>query len=669
MQILPHTASPRRLEVVLIKPSKYDDDGYVIRYRKGFLPSNTLACLAALTEEVRRKEVLGADLHWNIEILDDTVQAIPIDALARRGRRPGTRMIVGLVGVQTNQFARAAELALAFRRKGIAVLIGGFHVSGSLAMLTSTPPEIQQLLDAGVSVVAGEVEGRWENILDDALHQRLRPVYNFLAEPPDLRGQPMPVTDRRYLRHFLTSNFGTIDAGRGCPFSCSFCTIINVQGRRMRCRDVASLIAGVRQNYRSSRVSFYFFTDDNFARNPHWEEILDGLIRLRNEERIPLEFMMQVDALSYRLKNFVRKARQAGCSQVFIGLESLNPRNLAAAGKTQNNVHDLANLVRAFHAEEIMTHVAYIIGFPFDTAASVRDDIDRLKRELGVKQASFFMLTPLAGSDDHRELVDRKVPLQTDLNRYDAFHPTFPHSLMSDAEWTGAYEEAWRSFYSFENMRDILLATSAERYWNVFRNFIWAKSAVFIEHQHPMVSGYFRLKDRRSRRPGFAAELWWEHRRRQWAESRRKAVAWVALVLEMEELWLQTRKQSERERLFWEEIRRTRQDALEWRQLRARQLQQAHRQAVQRLRQFPSSAGKSFPIPSRLTFFLKSWNVFSDDVLRSRASLQRFWKQTQLDCRQGRFYRLRPISIVLHLVRDLALMLNFFRAMFSSGIR
>jgi radical SAM superfamily enzyme YgiQ (UPF0313 family) len=669
MEHLRHPVSPQRLVVVLIKPSKYDDFGYVIRYRKGFLPSNTLACLAALTDEVRRKETLGAGLEWRIELLDDTVQDIPVAAIGRRGRRAGTRMVVGLVGVQTNQFPRAADLALAFRRQGIDVLIGGFHVSGSLAMFASIPPEIQRLLDGGVSIVAGEVEGRWGDILADVLHGKIHPVYNFLAEPPELCGQPIPKADRRYLRHFLTSNFGTIDAGRGCPFRCSFCTIINVQGRRMRSRDVESLIAGIRENYRTSRVSFYFITDDNFARNPWWEEILDGLIRLREAEQIPLEFMMQVDTLAYRLENFVRKSRQAGCSQVFIGMESLNPRNLAAAGKDQNNVDDLANLVTAFHDEGIMTHAAYIIGFPFDTSASVRDDITRLKRKLGVKQASFFMLTPLAGSRDHQELVNRKVPLDPDLNRYDAFHPTFTHSRMTEEEWTGAYQDAWRSFYSFENMRDILEATPPDRYWNVFKNFIWAKSAVFIECQHPMISGYFRRMDRRSRRPGFARESWWGNRKRRLAESRRKAAAWIALLLEMEELWLQTRKMSERERVLWEEIQRIRHDAQEWRQLHAGQLQQAYRRASERLNRLSPSGGAMLPVPSYVTLYLRSRNVFSAKILQSRAALSQFWGQMRVDFCRGRLYRMHPIKMAIYLVRDLALMIRFTMAMFSSGVR
>jgi radical SAM superfamily enzyme YgiQ (UPF0313 family) len=541
MTNVPSPPRPKTLTVVLVKPSKYDDDGYVIRYRKGFLPSNTLSCLYALTEDVRQRGILGNDLRWRLRVLDDTVQPIPVRAIARQGVREGAKTIVCLAGVQTNQFPRASDLAFQFRREGIDVLIGGFHVSGSLAMLPAIPPEIQALVDAGVCVVAGEVEGRWEGILKDAVEGTLQPVYNFLDRPPELENRPLPAIQKRYLRRFLTSNFGTIDAGRGCPFHCSFCTIINVQGKRMRCRDAEALIAGIRGNYRDHKVSFYFFTDDNFARNPNWEEILDGLIALREKEGIRLEFMMQADALSYRLKDFIPKAKRAGCTQVFIGVESLNSANLAAAQKGQNDVEDLSNLVAAYHAEDIMTHAAYIIGFPFDTARSVSADVRRLKHELGVKQVSFFMLMPLPGSADHLDLLRRGVPLDPDLNRYDGVHATMPHPRMSGEEWAGAYEGAWSSFYSFENMKEILESTSPERYWNVFKNFFWWKGAVAVEGVHPMVAGFFRRKERLGRRPGMPIEPRWQFTKMRAREAWRKWLGWLRLFREMEELWLETR--------------------------------------------------------------------------------------------------------------------------------
>ena len=260
----------KRLTVVLIKPSKYDDEGYVIRHFRGVLPSNTLACLSSLTEDLKRRRVLGHNLKIRIRILDDTVQPIPVDRIIRSNRLPRNRTVVALVGVQSNQFPRAADLARRLRAGGLQVLIGGFHVSGVLALFSDIRPEIKELMDLGVTVVKGEVEDTWEDLLEDALHDRLRPIYDFLDRKPDLYDKPVPMITRSYLKRFITSNSGTIDCGRGCPYNCSFCTIINVQGHKVRFRSVETLARAIRENYERHGIFYYFFTDDNFARNPCW---------------------------------------------------------------------------------------------------------------------------------------------------------------------------------------------------------------------------------------------------------------------------------------------------------------------------------------------------------------------------------------------------------------
>ena len=152
----------RRLRLYLIKPSKYDDDGYVIRHWKGVLPSNSLACLYGLSEDVRKRRVLGPDLQWEIELIDETVERVDVEKIVRSGRGKETKTVICLVGVQSNQFPRAQDLALGFRQAGLDVLIGGFHVSGILATLSDLSPEIKSLRNQGVTLVAGEVEGRWE---------------------------------------------------------------------------------------------------------------------------------------------------------------------------------------------------------------------------------------------------------------------------------------------------------------------------------------------------------------------------------------------------------------------------------------------------------------------------------------------------------------------------
>ncbi|HEY7819359.1 MAG TPA: radical SAM protein, partial [Vicinamibacteria bacterium] len=307
---LPHT-----LSVFLVKPSKYDDDGYVVRHWRGVLPSNTLACLHGLTEEVKRSRALG-DVKVEVHLVDEAVAKVPVRAIARSNSRPGEKAVVALVGVQTNQFCRASDLALELRRSGVTVLLGGFHVSGMMSLFPGLSPEIQALVDAGVTIVAGEVEDHWGEILRAAHRGELRPVYRYLDELPDLSDAPRPIVDKSYLRRFVSSNFGTVDTSRGCPFNCSFCTIINVQGRKSRHRSPACIAETLRENYRQRGVDFYFFTDDDFARNPAWEGIFDALIYLREQEGIPVEFMIQVDVASYRIPGFVEKAARAGCSNV-----------------------------------------------------------------------------------------------------------------------------------------------------------------------------------------------------------------------------------------------------------------------------------------------------------------------------------------------------------------
>lgn len=655
----------RRIALFLVKPSKYDEDGYVIRYRRGVLPSNTLACLYGLTEDVRARGVLG-ELRWRVELIDETVQRVPLDRIARANRQRGTRAIVCLVGVQSNQFARASDLALALRARAVTVLIGGFHVSGTLALFPKLPAEIRRLTEAGVTVVAGEAEGRWETLLRDALEGTLRPVYNFLSSPPDLRLSPLPRISKRYLRRFVAPNFGTLDCSRGCPFNCSFCTVIQVQGRTMRFRDVERLTALVRENYRKHGISYYFFTDDNFCRNKHWEAVFDALIRLRTEEGIRIAFMMQADTQSHKLPRFIPKARAAGCSQVFIGIESLNPRNLEAAGKRQNRTAEFRSLIDAYRRAGIHTHAAYIIGFPFDSAESVARDIECLMSELGPEQASFFMLTPLPGSRDHLEMVRRGAPMHPDLNRYDSFHDTTPHPRMSAEEWRRAYAEAWRAFYSRRNMIRILRRVRPENYWSVFANFVWYKNSVEVEGGHPMIHGFLRVRGRLERRPGFPVEPPWRHLRKRLGDAVRTARLWGRLALEMEDVWLQTRPRGPLERRVTEILRQRNVSVREWRALRAVELRRLYARAAGLLKRdrCRSSARKRRQIPSLARLWLMRRNCFSCVLTDSREPLRRFWGESWSALKSFRLHRVDVAQTIFRTAEECSLFLHFASGFF-----
>jgi radical SAM superfamily enzyme YgiQ (UPF0313 family) len=640
----------KKLHVYLIKPSQYDDEGYVVRHWRGILPSNTLACLAGLTEDLLAQGRLGKSLQVKLHLLDEAVDPVPVTRICRSQRAGRSQTIVCLVGVQTNQFPRAADLARAFRRGGLTVLIGGFHVSGYLALLSEIPPEMQQLMDEGVTIVKGEVEESWGDLLFDALHGRLKPLYDFLGDKPDLYDKPVPVIRKRYLRKFVAPNFGTLDCGRGCPFECSFCTIISVQGRKMRFRSADRIAKAIRHNYQAHGITFYFLTDDNFARNRNWEAIFDALIGLREQERIPVEFMMQVDALSWRIPNFIAKARRAGCINVFIGMESLNPENLKAAGKNQNRVHEYAQLIEAFQRSEISTQVGYIIGFPQDSMESVRSDLACLMQQVRPDHASFFLLTPLPGSRDHLALTLRGEWMHPDFNRYDSHHAVTLHPHLKEGAWENLYLEAWRAFYSFDNMKAILQRTPRCNYWNNLIRFMWSKNSISTEARHPMMCGFLRLKGRKNRRPGYPILSRWEY---YWARAREiwTHVAGMArILLEMEELWLQTRHPSEAEQRVVEELAKLR---AAYGRLKLADLQLAHRRA--RI-DFPA-----LRVPSKLHLLWAKWYpLLAPTKVYTRADLELFWQSVRQRWADRRWFSIPPHRVALNLFRDAQLSLLFF---------
>ncbi len=530
----------KQLHVVYIRPSRYDDEGYVVRFARGVLPSNTLCCLESLTQGVAESGDLGPDVEVTVDAFDDTVQRVPIRRIAKINHRPNATVVVGFVGVQSNQFARASDLVLELREEGVQVMVGGFHVSGMLALFDNPSHELQRLLDQGVTLVKGEVEapGVMAMLLRDAVNGAMKPVYD-ITEFPDLAEAPVPLVNVKLRRRFFGQRTATIDTSRGCPFNCSFCTIINVQGRKMRYRPAALVLKAIERNY-THGIRFYFFTDDNFSRNPVWEEIFDGLIALR-KRGIKIKFMMQTDTQAHRIPGFVEKAADAGCYLAFIGMESVSPENLEAVGKWQNRTQEYEKMVDLWHQNDVLVHVGYIVGLPFDSRESVHHDIEYLRNQVRVDLASFFMLTPLPGSHDHWQMVQDKVFVDGDYNDYDGIHETFQHGRMPNGAWRAAYDDAMHVFYSKENIIAALLRTEPRNYQQMLGLSIWYRYAA-LERLHPMATGVFRLKDRRSRRPVFPREGVLQYGWRRIKDSFHGLKVYGGLFFEFQEIWMLTRK-------------------------------------------------------------------------------------------------------------------------------
>jgi radical SAM superfamily enzyme YgiQ (UPF0313 family) len=493
----------KRFEILLIKPSKYDDDGYVIRWFRGVIPSNSLACMNAIAMQAAERRVLGADVDIHISTIDDVTARVDIAAIKRRFRSNGNFGLVGLVGVQSNQFPRAIDIARPLREAGIAVVIGGFHVSGLMAMFDELPDDLKEALDMGVSLFAGEAEGRFDAVVRDAAAGKLEPIYNYISDLPDIGNVPVPFLPKTQVVRTL-DGFTSFDAGRGCPFQCSFCTIINVQGRKSRTRSADDIEEIIRKNL-AQGVTRFFITDDNFARNHDWEHVFDRIIALREREKIKVQLIIQVDTLCHRIPNFIDKARRAGVVRVFLGLENINPDNLLAAKKRQNKITEYRTMMQAWKAANVITYAGYILGFPNDTPSSIRRDIEIIKRELPIDILEFFFLTPLPGSEDHKTLWTKGVAMDPDMNKYDLEHVTTGHAKMSAEEWQKIYDEAWRLYYTPEHMETVLrrargVGAGVSRLAGALA---WFSCSTAIEKVHPLQAGLLRRKSRKERRPGY----------------------------------------------------------------------------------------------------------------------------------------------------------------------
>ena len=250
----------RRFQLILIKPSHYDDDGYVIRWWRATIPSNSLAALYGIAADCAERQVLGPDVAIDIAAIDEMNTRIDLPTLLDRFLVHGNFGLVALVGVQSNQYPRALDIARPFREAGIPVAIGGFHVSGCLSMLDGHAVDLDACREMGVTIFAGEAEGRLDGLLRDVAGHRIAPVYNFVKDLPSIEGTPVPFLPKRYVARTLGLS-ASFDAGRGCPYQCSFCTIINVQGRKSRFRSADDVECLVRLNWMQG-VHRFFITDD-----------------------------------------------------------------------------------------------------------------------------------------------------------------------------------------------------------------------------------------------------------------------------------------------------------------------------------------------------------------------------------------------------------------------
>jgi radical SAM superfamily enzyme YgiQ (UPF0313 family) len=270
-------------------------------------------------------------------LYDDRLEVIPYDEPTD---------LVALT-VETATAKRAYQIASEYHRRGVPVVMGGCHP-------TLAPDEA---LGYASSIVIGDAEGVWGDVVDDAARGALKPVYERRA--PDLNGVPV---DRSIFRGKRYGPLALVQFGRGCRFSCEFCSVRAFYGSNIRHRPVRQVVDEVRR----LRRRHVFFVDDNlFVDRDRSRQLLEALIPLRVRWSCQASLDTTVD------QGLLRLMQRSGCLLVIVGFESMNRENLEQMGKQWNlRQGGYAEVVRAFHDHGIMVYGTFVFGYDHDTVDS-----------------------------------------------------------------------------------------------------------------------------------------------------------------------------------------------------------------------------------------------------------------------------------------------------------
>lgn len=327
-------------------------------------------------------------------------------------------------------FAMAAyNLAVAFRKRGKTVVAGGPHV-------TYCQAEALTYFDA---IVTGEAENVWPDLLRDIESGQLKQVYT--GTPCDMTDLPTPRYDLLPERYFIKK---VIQATRGCPFSCSFCTVPSLNpGFRLRpVKDVIRDASYDTFKYWWQKKVVWFWDDNLTIRRPYIRQLL--------QEMIPLKkwWLTQASMDIAKDPELLDLMKASGCIGVFLGIESFGVDSLVDANKRQNKIANYSEAVKAIRKRGIAVMAGFIAGFDHDDEQSIVNMADQLM-EIGIDVPFLSIMTPFRGTPIYTTLNrDGRIIEERNWNFYNGYNVAFKPAKISEIQLLQAHRALWKKSFS-----------------------------------------------------------------------------------------------------------------------------------------------------------------------------------------------------------------------------
>ena len=383
------------------------------RYK--FLEKTLLTMFSILPTLQAREFAAITPKHHRVSLVNERYSLIDYDAA----------FDVVLINFVTSTAPRAYEIADTYRKKGVPVVLSGFHASG-------LPEEAKQHAD---SVLIGRNEYVWLTVLQDIEQRKLQPFYHA---PPYDSSLTLPPTNIRLPGLMMT---GALETTRGCPYRCEFCPETNIPGGvSFYKRPIPEVIAEIK-TIPQKTLMFY---DTSLTIDPSYTKEL-----FKEMKGLHKKFFCNgnVDVLAHN-PELVRLSKEAGCVAWLVGFESICQHTLQAMGKTTNIVDDYIKAIRNIHQNHMVVIGDFMFGFDTDTPDVFEKTLKTIK-ELQIDVADFSILTPFPGTPLFKKLDDEKRILTKEWKNYNMGHVVFKPNQMTPEELLRGVQKMYTEFYTF----------------------------------------------------------------------------------------------------------------------------------------------------------------------------------------------------------------------------
>jgi radical SAM superfamily enzyme YgiQ (UPF0313 family) len=399
----------------LIVPTWEDEKKRKMKGKAFRLPQLSLGIIGALTP----KDI-------SVNYIDENMADIDFDDGAD---------LVGITAM-TSTAPRAYKIATEFRKRGAKVILGGIHPS-------VLPDEALRYCD---SVVIGEVEPVWHQVIEDFQNKMLKPRYQA-SDLPDVANIPLPRRELFKGKGYLITSL--LQVTRGCPFDCTFCSANLFSGRTFRTRPIKSVVEEIEQ----TKTKFIGFLDDNIVGNRAYaKELFRALIPLK------IKWLAQASLTMADDDELLTLMAKSGCKGVFIGLESVTPEGLAEVNKRYQKASLMSEKIKKIHDHGILIEGSFILGLDTDDR-SVFERTLAFAKDNKLAVASWGILTPYPGTPLQKRLIEENRIISYDWRLYTCGRTVFKPKNMTVEQLQEGLDWCWYQFYSYPSILSRFLNT------------------------------------------------------------------------------------------------------------------------------------------------------------------------------------------------------------------